>query len=286
MYAPEGQSSEPSSSDRVLRSSKLKEPPLPTAQQFFYALKKEIVNTVGPCYIERVGITPEVGSLVACSLSDDKDVERESVRISYNPLNQTFSVKMPTHTHNAVNHWGSHELFCAGLTGFFTLVDVQEISMSSTCRFNSFPTPWQNVYKSPDLVFVYGPTQLPTVVFEVGYSQTWPSLLKDKDLWFQCAANVNVIVLLKWNLRKRKRVAGYIEVFRRFGPSIPRIQIFPVPPAPAAAPQTFTFYRHEFYPVGTTLPTGRNPNDQWHWSIATLRTKATETMAADGLVPA
>ncbi|KAE8314931.1 hypothetical protein BDV41DRAFT_575275 [Aspergillus transmontanensis] len=285
MSAPKGQSTKPSSSDRVLRSSEGKNPQLLTAQQFFYTVKKEIVNTIGPSYIERECITPEVGSLVALSLSEDRDIERKSVRISYNPLNQTLSVKMPSHTHNAINHWGSHEWFCAGVTGYFTVVEVGKISMSGTCRFNGFPPPMQNAYKEPGLVFVYGHTQLPTVLVEVGYSQTWPSLLKDKDLWFQCNTSVNVVVLLKWNKRKGNRVAGYLEVFRRWGPSPPRIQIFPVP-APGGPPEVLTFRRHEFYPNVFLVPAGRNPNDEWHWSISTLRTKATETIAADGLVSA
>ncbi|KAE8360457.1 hypothetical protein BDV27DRAFT_161628 [Aspergillus caelatus] len=274
----------PVSSDRVPRSRNTKKPPTPTAQSLFYALKEEIIQTNGPSFIERGGIPPEIGYLVARSLSEDDKVERKSVRISYNPINQKLSIKMPSHIDDVIVNWGSNELVRAGVTGFFTILELDEVSLSSTCRFDNFPIPWQSIYKEPDLVFVYGPMNHPTVLVEVGYSQSWPSLLQDKDVWFQAAPTVNVIVLVKWDKRTNSRVAGYLELFRRGAPNPTHIDIFPIP-APSA-PQTLTFRRDDFYPPGTMLPAGRSTSDLWQWDINNLRMRTINAMNAEGTVPA
>ncbi|KAE8150610.1 hypothetical protein BDV25DRAFT_172033 [Aspergillus avenaceus] len=274
----------PVSSDRVLGSRNTNKPPSQTAQSLFYALKGEIIDTNGPFFIEKEGIPPEIGYLVTRSLSENNEVEGKGVRISYNPINQTLCIKMPSHSHDVILAWGSNELVRAGMTGFFTTPELDEVSLFSACRFDNFPIPWQSVYKEPDMVFVYGPRDLPTVLVEVGYSQSWPRLLQDKDVWFQAAPTVNVVVLVKWNRCTNSRVAGYLELFRRGVPTPTHIDIFPTPTPPA--PQTLTFRRDDFYPPGTTLPAGRSPNDLWQWDINNLRMRTTRAMSADGTVPA
>ncbi|KAB8262801.1 hypothetical protein BDV32DRAFT_147345 [Aspergillus pseudonomiae] len=191
---------------------------------------------------------------------------------------------MSSHLHDIIVAWGSNELAGAVATSFFTKPELSEVLLLATCRFDNFPIPWQSVYKEPDVVFVYGPMNLPTVLVEVGYSQSWPSLLQDKDLWFQAVPTVNVVILVKWNRRTNGRVAGYLELFRRRSPTPSHIDIFPIPTPPA--PQTLTFRRDDFYPPGATLPAGRSPNDLWQWDIDNLRMMSTRAMSVDGAVPA
>ncbi|KAE8374635.1 hypothetical protein BDV26DRAFT_295767 [Aspergillus bertholletiae] len=264
---------------RVLRSQKSKTPLPPTGQQLFYILKQNLLQTNGPGFIEWRDTPPLIGCTVAKSLSEDPQVERRSVRISHNPINQTLMLKMPSHTHEVILKWASNELFCAGITGFFTMADLNDISLSASCRFDNRPT---SFYKEPDVVFVYGPGELPTVVVEVGYSQAWPSLLEDRNMWFKSAATVNVVILVKWNKRAQNKVAGYLEIFRRGAPAPTHIDIFPQP----ITPQTFTLHRGDFYPPGTALPPGRNPNDLWTWDTNNLRIRATRAINVDDMVPA
>jgi hypothetical protein len=71
-------------------------------------------------------------------------------------------------------------------------------------------------FKEPDAYIQSKGCALPTVVFEVGYSESYPRLLRDKDLWLVgAAAHVNVVILIKWSLLTQSRMKGRVEVWRR-----------------------------------------------------------------------
>ncbi|OGM46178.1 PQ loop repeat protein [Aspergillus bombycis] len=273
-------SEEPPISSKFLLRNRTNESPSPTsAQKLFNSLKKEIVETNGPSYLEREGIPPDIGYILALSLSQDGEVESKSVIISYNPTTETLNVKMPSHTHASIMPWAVNEFTIASISGFWSITELDEVSLTGSPGMHNFPAPWQNVYLEPDLVFVYsasGARDLPTVVFEVGYWQSWPSQIQNKNLWLEAASSVNVVVLIKWNQCNNSRVAGYLELFRRGSPPT-HIQIFPTP-APGTAPQTLPFYRQDFYPPGAVLPAGRNATDVWHWNMDNFRMRATSSM--------
>ncbi|KNG86237.1 hypothetical protein ANOM_005602, partial [Aspergillus nomiae NRRL 13137] len=163
---------------------------------------------------------------------------------------------------------------------FFTTPELDEVLLLATCRFDNFPVPWQSIYIEPDMVFVYGSMNLPTVLVEVGYSQSWPSLIQDKDVCFQAAPTVNVVVLVKWNKRTNSTVAGYLELFRRGAPTPTHIVRY-FSYINTTRPQTLTFRRDDVYPPGTTLPAGRSPNDLWQWDIDNLRMMSIRAMSVD-----
>jgi hypothetical protein len=75
-------------------------------------------------------------------------------------------------------------------------------------------------FKEPDAYIQPKGCPLPTVVFEVGYSESYPRLLRDKDLWLVgAAAHVNVVVLIKWSLLTQSRIKGRLEVWRKNQPA-------------------------------------------------------------------
>ncbi|KAE8376254.1 hypothetical protein BDV26DRAFT_282805 [Aspergillus bertholletiae] len=198
----------------------------------FYHLKREITTTNGPAYIELEGIIPDVGYQVARSLCEDGEVERRSVTISYNPMASIFSLNMPTVIHDSALSWAV------------------------------------NIYKEPDFAFLHAGATIPSVVAEIGLSESWPRLLQDKTLWLQGGARHLNAVLVKWNKRANNWVTGYLEVHRSGGSVSPLRQIFPAP-APGTPTQIII-----------------NGSDPWLWDLDNLRVKAGRAMAAEGLVPA
>ncbi|OGM42404.1 hypothetical protein ABOM_008404 [Aspergillus bombycis] len=215
----------PVPSGPLLRSRASKSSPSATPQQLFYSLKKEIVATNGPAYFERDGIAPETGHLVARSLCEDGDVERKSVTISYNPISLVLSIKMPTVAHEAVQEWVISEVKVKTLlTGFFSVGELDSIFILGPRRYDSFPPPWNNIYKEPDVAITFAGVPLPMIAVEVGYTESWPKLLRDRDLWIIGGApHVNAVLLVKWNLRKNNHVAGYLELHRPGVANPPRL---------------------------------------------------------------
>ena len=55
---------------------------------------------------------------------------------------------------------------------------------------------------------------LPSVVVEAGWSENYPKLVRDKDLWIiGCAPEVQVVFLLNWTKITQGRVKGVIQVW-------------------------------------------------------------------------
>ncbi|KAK2786194.1 hypothetical protein FQN52_007940 [Onygenales sp. PD_12] len=253
-------------------------------QKLFYQVKQAIISTVGPGYLEYTSVLPEVGYQVAQSLSVDPQVERSSVNLSYNPDTQILSVTMPTILHNSHLSWVNQQLIDATVSGFFTLQEVRSLVLSSNSRFDNFPAPYQNIYLEPDCFIRPRGAAFPTIVFAVGYSQTYSQLTASKNLWFTAAPTVNVVVIIKWSLISGARVEGFMELWRRGAANTHRIDIFPAPP-PGSPPQTIDFYRGDLY-VGGAVPAGRNANEVWAWQIDTLREIAEQDVRLEGKLPA
>lgn len=68
--------------------------------------------------------------------------------------------------------------------------------------------------KQPVFALVPQGQDMPTVVCEVGLSETYPQLLCDLQLWMEGGAgNPSLAVLVEFNQRCNNTVAGYVEVF-------------------------------------------------------------------------
>lgn len=143
---------------------------------------------------------------------------------------------------------------------------------------------------------------MPSVVIESGWSETYPRLLSDMQLWLNGSVDVNVVLVLKWSKLSNSRVSGFIEAWVRDtnGPlkqqaavciSILLLQpwqviiimqaIFPAGQNPQ---QTVTITRGDLF--GAHLATGTNANDVLPLSLNSLRSLAQEDLALMGLIPA
>lgn len=56
---------------------------------------------------------------------------------------------------------------------------------------------------------------MPSVVIESGWSESFPRLRIDKDLWLAGIIQVEYVILLKWSKVRNNKVKGTIEVWGR-----------------------------------------------------------------------
>jgi hypothetical protein len=81
--------------------------------------------------------------------------------------------------------------------------------------FDGFTGSYTLSSKEPDLFVRPDSNNLPLVVVESGWSESFPRLRADKDLWLNGSTQVNVVIILKWYLISQNRVKGTAEVWRR-----------------------------------------------------------------------
>lgn len=153
--------------------------------------------------------------------------------------------------------------------------------------FEGFVAPYAGSRKEPDWALIPNTDNLPSMVAESGWSDSWPKLIAGMELWLQGAQpNIQLVLLFNWSKRANNSVAGEVRVYertaagntnQRFGASI-----FPVTQGgPAGIPVT----RGEIFGVSGVFP-GTNAADIWHLSLTRLRETADRWIGALGFVPA
>jgi hypothetical protein len=75
---------------------------------------------------------------------------------------------------------------------------------------------------------------LPRIAIESGWSENFPKLQRDKDVWLVGGApDVQLVILLKWFKLSRSRVKGLIQVWKRDAAGNPvlrleEVNIYPI----------------------------------------------------------
>ncbi|KAJ9229178.1 hypothetical protein DTO169E5_8956 [Paecilomyces variotii] len=171
-----------------------------TAQQLFYEVKRRILSTNGPGYFQYNVSDPSIGLLVSKSLDSDGEIERRSVHLSYNSVTRILSIKTPIAFQNSHIAWAVREFALSLSSGFFTLQEFDAFIFSSNSTFENFLPPYENSLKQPDAYFRLPGSRHPTIVFEAGYSESYPQLICHRDIWINGTSDVNVVILIKWSI--------------------------------------------------------------------------------------
>lgn len=129
----------------------------------------------------------------------------------------------------------------------------------------------------------YDPTTRKCLI-ESGWSETYPRLLSDMQLWLNGSVDVNVVLVLKWSKLSNSRVSGFIEAWVRDTNGPLKQQAAAIFPAGQNPQQTVTITRGDLF--GAHLATGTNANDVLPLSLNSLRSLAQEDLALMGLIPA
>lgn len=168
------------------------------------------------------------------------------------------------------------------------MVGVLILLVLSALRFNQGP--YRGSRKEPDAFIQPVPLTVPTVVFESGWTESKERLADDLNLWLVGGSgDVKAAIILNWSkVGSTNTVEGDVECYTLDQSGMPvcsrRYVVFPAPPAPQAAAQTFNLTRRTLF--GRAIATGANPNDVFPLRLNQLRDVARRRLAEMGLVPA
>jgi hypothetical protein len=150
--------------------------------------------------------------------------------------------------------------------------------------------PYSSSRKEPDLFFRPDNQPLPSLVIESGWSESLIRLQDDMDLWLVGGqGQVKATIILNWRLdTNTNTVRGGVQLYTLDRNGMPHLQqnliVFPAPPPAQAAAQQLVLTRKQIF--GAHVFQGRNPNDQFAFSIDLLRQEATDALTLMNLVPA
>ncbi|KAJ5985693.1 hypothetical protein N7522_012889 [Penicillium canescens] len=211
-------------------------------------------------------------------------LESPALRKSFDPNTGNLTIKIPTPLHNCAQTWFQDARDKWIEAGLLTTAEKRMMKAQVADTITLTRGVYANSWKEPDVhVNVHG-LNLPTLCFEVGYSESKPLLESDmRRLLIGGQGDISAVILIKW-YKRRAGVAGMIELWRLDVNGDPvREQdaaIFPVPSSPQP-PLTVT--RNMLF--GNALLQGRPPLDIFSFSLDDLRTEARIAMAKQSLFP-
>ncbi|MCJ1469665.1 hypothetical protein MMC07_008301 [Pseudocyphellaria aurata] len=140
--------------------------------------------------------------------------------------------------------------------------------------------------KEPDTTITHGTLRFPNFVIESGWSESFPRLRADKDLWIHGGAGrVIILLLIKWSLLANGKVSGTVEVWSgdaNGNDLLMQVEsIFPGPPPHLAGAQALRFTRAQLF--GNVVGATRNPAKSLRSTLTRLRSLATRALSKMGL---
>ncbi|EGC41924.1 conserved hypothetical protein [Histoplasma capsulatum var. duboisii H88] len=277
------------STTRSLRSNTTMPPEELSSQELFNSIRRVILTTKDNVDLTFPNILPSSGLQLATSFSEDPDIERALPRISYNSVTRVLTARiMPTRIHDCHHDWLVKELYHMGTEGFLTAAEIDELKIQTGTTFRGFTAPYTHSSKEPDTYLLPDDKPLPTIVVETGWSESWPRLYADKDLWLMGGGGaVQLVMLIKWTKITGNRIKGDLQVHGRDpAGNVVLLQAESIFPAPAegSSTQSVSITKRQLF--GANTFSCRNPNDIYKLSIPNLRMKATGSIRAMGFIPA
>ncbi|KXG46832.1 uncharacterized protein PGRI_035780 [Penicillium griseofulvum] len=131
---------------------------------------------------------------------------------------KVLTLKMPNYTHEAPLAWFVHQLTRWHINHQLTPAEHLDVMVTASPSVTATNPPYNGDRKEPDtFISVFGTPNLqqPRIVIEVGFSQTYRSLVEDTTLWLEgVGPNVRKVLLIKF-LQRKQGVAGTIELWGR-----------------------------------------------------------------------
>ncbi|OAX84051.1 hypothetical protein ACJ72_01586 [Emergomyces africanus] len=212
------------------------DPSPPSPQKIFNEIIHKIPTIQKFTEIIYEHISPSDGALICQSLAASKQVERRNIRINFNAFTETLRIRiMPTELHDAHQRWAIDALVEWTHGGLVSLEEQRNLDAGVGTTFDGFTGVYQSSHKEPDFVFRADTDDFPSIVIESSWSESFPYLQADKDLWFKGNNSVQLVILLKWSKISGGRVKGSAEIWRRDGTGnlvATEMIIFPVPDLP------------------------------------------------------
>ncbi|KAK2747704.1 hypothetical protein FQN55_004874 [Onygenales sp. PD_40] len=183
----------------------------------FNHIRKVILDQNRPADLSFPNIPSSAGLQLATSFSEDPEIEKTLPRISYNSLTQILTARVrPTNVHDCHQEWLDDEIYLMTRAGFLTHLEKRSLRMRVGTSYQGFAPPYTSSSKQPDTCIVPDDLRLPTVVIETGWTESWPRLNADKDLWLVGGGgSVELVLLIRWSKLVGNKVKGEIQAHGR-----------------------------------------------------------------------
>ncbi|EGC41826.1 conserved hypothetical protein [Histoplasma capsulatum var. duboisii H88] len=261
----------------------------PSAQSVFNAISRAVNNAHQETDLTYDNIDASDASLIISSLDESPTIESALPKLSYNSLTRKLNVYiMPTRTHDSHQTWIIKEVVNMLNTNYITLAEFNELHFMTGTTIRGFQGPWAGSIKQPDMGIGPEGENFPTVVIESGWSESFPGLHRDMQLWLGgSVGKVELVILLKWTKIVGNFVKGMAEAWSLDSTGQERLLqseiIFPEPQA-GSVNQAINVTRGQL--LGSRLPAGRTPSDIFGLSLSNLRTGTVTELRIDGYRPA
>ncbi|KAJ5901728.1 hypothetical protein N7495_002256 [Penicillium taxi] len=209
-------------------------------------------------------VLTEVTSKLGNSLWNQLDSKYPAIHKTFLPVQGIFEIKRPGWAHQVILPWmfTNHGKWVKHLN-LFTDADLEDLEIRASPIVDFTTGPYKGMRKELDLLFVSsratstapGKSPLPSIMVEVGYSQSYTSLKENAErILIRGAPEIGIVIIIKSYTRKR---------------GIASHAIFPVP-TPPEPPLSFT--REDILGKGIVM-TGRPTTDVFPFDLKLLRRK-------------
>ncbi|KAF7616227.1 hypothetical protein AFLA_009725 [Aspergillus flavus NRRL3357] len=234
-------------------------------------------------------IPPEQGSLICRTFLESGIFEASNARANFNARTGTLWIRVRlTELHGVQIRWVGYTSGVWVRKGLMNEAESDIFDIGAGTTLDGFTGQYTHSSKEPDLFLCPATDDLPSIVVESGFSESWPRLHADKDLWMYGSTTVNVVILLKWSKCVRTRCKGKVEVWTRNpagGLMMCEKPIFPRPvPAPDPDTDVVQFTKLDLF--GKHIVAGQNPMTVLSLGLSELRDHARHRMSLMGLTPA
>ncbi|KAF9888179.1 hypothetical protein FE257_009174 [Aspergillus nanangensis] len=259
----------------------------PTAQSIFEDIVHQLPSISKFTELTFENVDPDDGSLICRSLDSDAETERSCARVNYNSVTRILRLKlMPTALHDVHQQWINKCLVEWRFNGLITQQESKLLWGGVGTTFDQFSGIYSDSSKQPDYYIRVTSISSPRIIIETGWTESWPRLRQDKNLWMLGDPSVLIVILIRWTAITRGRIKGSLEVWRRdtAGTLVSStMSIFPAP-SPLPPTETIQFTKGELF--GTAMVAGANPNTILEFDVAELREFAEEVVTEMNMQPA
>ncbi|CAI7674366.1 unnamed protein product [Penicillium palitans] len=225
-------------------------------------------------------VLTSVDNHIAIDLSKLIDAKYPRVRKGLFFQRKVLTLKIPNYTHEAPHAWFVQQLTRWHINGQLTPAEHLNVMVTASPRVTANNPPYTGDQKEPDTFissFESPNLHEPRIVIEVGFSQTYSSLVEDAKLWLEgVGASVR---------KRRQGVSGTIELWGRDSTGsaymIWNNRIFPI-----HGPVERPIYLTKDDLLNGAIASSSQGSDQLEFDIASLRDIITKTgLDLVGLTP-
>jgi hypothetical protein len=187
-----------------------------TPQQMFSDIRKKILNTNHSAEITYSSVPPDWGTLIVDSIDSHEDTERSNAKINYNTVTQTVRIRiMPTLLHECHGNWMRNVEDDWREQNLVTGRQLRNLTMLMSPLQSRFTGPYANSRKEPDYCLKPANEYQPSLVIEMGWTESHRELMEDMRLWMVGGhPYVKIVIIIKFALRRRSNeVTGKVGLY-------------------------------------------------------------------------